>query len=166
MKKRTILLVAVCVVALLCGCAFGQFLIKSKRPSPQEMLDKIGDAVVNVMGDDTAKVSQSKIVPITLVGAQGDELIYYVCQTEWMDEECVTSGLSPVLDQIIDPETADSTEYCQVNGLDAALYHKDDRAYLCWTVSAEYSLALEYDPDILSEEEIFKIAESVPIEHE
>lgn len=45
----------------------------------------------------------------------------------------------------------------------AALYKKDDVAFLCWTYSPEVSYALEYNPKIMADSEIIKMAESAKV---
>ena len=42
----------------------------------------------------------------------------------------------------------------------AALYKKDDTAYLCWTCNPEVTYVLEYTPSKLSDTEIIKMANS------
>ena len=49
-----------------------------------------------------------------------------------------------------------------VSGLPAAIYQKDGRAYLCWTIMPELSCVIEYDPAVESEEDMLRMAESVP----
>ena len=38
-----------------------------------------------------------------------------------------------------------------------------NRSYLCWTMSPEISSVIEYSPEAVSEESIFRMAESVPV---
>ena len=38
-----------------------------------------------------------------------------------------------------------------------------DRTHLCWTLSSEISCVIEYDADVISEENILRMAESVSL---
>lgn len=43
---------------------------------------------------------------------------------------------------------------------DAAIFDKGGLSYLCWTYSPEVSYILEYNPSVIADEEIIKMAES------
>ncbi len=58
---------------------------------------------------------------------------------------------------------ADSIRDCFVNEVPATLYTKGGRAYLCWTVAPEYSFVIEYTPEAVREEEIFRMAEDLQL---
>jgi len=62
----------------------------------------------------------------------------------------------------ISPDEAESCRECTVSGLPAAIYQKDGRAYLCWTIMPELSCVIEYNPAVESEEDMLRMAESVP----
>ena len=63
---------------------------------------------------------------------------------------------------VIDPDDAESCRECTVSNLPAAIYQKDGRAYLCWTITPELSCVIEYDPTTEREEDMLRMAESVP----
>lgn len=48
----------------------------------------------------------------------------------------------------------------KIRDWDAALYKNDDVAYLCWTYSPEVTYVLEYNPYLIEDSEIIKMAES------
>ncbi len=106
----------------------------------------------------------TEITPTHYSDADGNEIIYYLCHTAYVDsEEAGASELNTEAFQtIVDPNTAENICACDVNGMTAAIYEKSARTYLCWTATPEYSFVLEYDPAITDEAEIFKMAESVP----
>lgn len=105
----------------------------------------------------------TEITPTHYSDADGNEIIYYLCYTVYVDSaEAGASKLNTEAFQtIIDPNTAENICACDVNGMTAAIYEKSARTYLCWTATPEYSFVLEYDPTITDEAEIFKMAESV-----
>lgn len=43
-------------------------------------------------------------------------------------------------------------------------YEKDGRRFLCWTLSPQETCVLEYSPDAVSEADILRMAESVPVD--
>ena len=51
----------------------------------------------------------------------------------------------------------------KIQDWDAALYKKDDVAFLCWTYSPEVSYVLEYNPNLIDDSEIIKMAESAEL---
>ena len=64
------------------------------------------------------------------------------------------------LNTLFPVDMMDSCEEMMIQGWHAALYKKDDTAYLCWTCNPEVSYVLEYTPSKLSDAEIIKMAES------
>lgn len=156
-KKWRVLALAVCLVAI--TLLFTRLIPVERKDSSEELLEKIEAA----LGDEWTKKSETRILPFTLADADGNTIIYYVINTTYYDEVPEMTGLDPALNEIIDPDTADSSRPCKVCNLDAMLYEKNERTFLCWTVSAECSLAIEYSPAIVSESDIFRMAESIPI---
>lgn len=108
--------------------------------------------------------SLTEITPTHYNDAHGNEIVYYLCHTAYVDGvDANTPELNTAAFQtIIDPATAKNVRPCDVNGMTAAIYETVDLAYLCWTATPEYSFVLEYDPETTDETEIFKMAESIP----
>ena len=156
-KKWRVLALAVCLVTI--TLLLTRLILVERKDSSEELIEKIEAA----LGDEWTKKSETRILPFTLADADGNTIIYYVINTTYYDEVPEMEGLDLALNEIIDPDTADSSRPCKVCDLDAMLYEKGERAFLCWTVSAEYSLAIEYRPDIVNESDIFRMAESIPI---
>ena len=158
-KKRIGIVIGAACLLLIVGSAWMARRTPPSTDDPREMLERIEGA----MGNDWSKVSETEILPFTMINAEDDTLIYYVCRTTYYTEEVPeVNGLSPALNEIISPETAEESRSCQVCGLDAMLYEKDGRGYVCWTVSPQYSLAIEYTLENVPEEDIFRMAESIP----
>ena len=68
---------------------------------------------------------------------------------------------------IVGPGTADACQEMKIQDWDATLYERGELSYLCWTYSQEVSYILEYNPNIVADEESIKMAESVkPINEE
>lgn len=130
---------------------------------PYAMLEKMDRAARETFGEDCEMVSQSVITPYHYDDGQGGIITYSLCRTFYLtDEVPALEGLSPVLDEVIDPAAATERRACRVGDFPAMLYKTDGVSYLCWTVSAEYSMALAYNPAHVTEADMIKMAESVP----
>ena len=160
-KKYLCLMIgATCLLVIVGGVWMAQR-TSLNTDTPREILGRIEGA----LGDEWNKISETEVIPFTLTFTdEGDDtLIYYVCKTTYYSEEIPEiDGLSPVLNEVIAPETAEQSRPCQVSGLDAMLYEKGERGFLCWTISPQYSLAIEYTLDSIPEEDIFRMAKSIP----
>ena len=64
---------------------------------------------------------------------------------------------------VIDADQIENKRECKVNEYDAFLCELGGRFYLCWTLSPELSCVIEYSAEAISEESIFRTAESVPV---
>lgn len=64
---------------------------------------------------------------------------------------------------LFNPDSANSCKEMNIKDWNAALYEFDDLSYLCWTDTPEISYVLEYNPNVVSDEEIIKIAESAEV---
>ena len=108
--------------------------------------------------------NRTSVTSLTYSNEKGQTIVYYMCATsrsnnasqEYPDID--TDAISAV----IDPDEAESTYACTVSGLPAVICQKNGRAYLCWTITPEISSIIEYDPAAIREEDIFRMAESVP----
>ncbi len=117
----------------------------------------------NALGDGWIRQSSTQITPVTYNDGQGQTVVHYICQTTYyVDSIPEITGVDPVVNRIIDPETAETSRACKVSGFDAVLCTRDGRSYLCWTLSPECSMVIEYSPESIAEADVFKMAESVP----
>ena len=67
-----------------------------------------------------------------------------------------------MIEEVVDMESVESQKNCTVSGRAALLCTGEDYAYLCWTISPQCSMVIEYNPAAIPEDEVFKMAESVP----
>lgn len=136
---------------------------KTAQQDPYAMLEEMDRAARETFGEDCEMVSQSVIVPYQYDDGQGGIITYSLCRTFYLTEDVPElTGLSPILDDVIDPAAATESRACQVGEFPAMLYETDGVSYLCWTVSAEYSMALAVNPAHVSEADMIEMAESVP----
>ena len=160
MKKRTWLIVAaICILLVLAGA-----ITFVNRPTPEdEMMDML-NRVENALGDEWKKQTVTKVSDLVYSDSEGNTIVYHVCTTTYYEADAAEqTGLNTeAISAVISPDEAESCRECTVSGLPAAIYQKDGRAYLCWTIIPELSCVLEFDPTTENEEDILRMAESIP----
>lgn len=107
----------------------------------------------------------SKVTPYTYIDPDGNEIIYYCCQTV---DETNTELSADAIDlytvgSVVNFADADSYRECQVNGRLAILCQVESKMFLCWSLTSELSCVIEYTDGTVSEDDIFRMAESVPL---
>ena len=160
MKKKTRLIIVVLCILLIVAIA----ITIANRPTPEdEMMDML-NRVENALGDEWKKQTVTKVSDFVYSDGKGNTIIYYVCITTYYEADAAEqTGLNiDAISAIIPPDKAESNRECTVGNLPAAIYQKDGRAYLCWTIIPELSCVLEYDPTKQSEDDMLRMAESVP----
>ena len=160
MKKKTWLIIAVVCILLIAAIA----IILANRPTPQNKMMDMLNQVENALGDEWKKQTVTKVSDLVYSDDKGNTIVYHVCTTTYYEADSTEqTGLNTeVIAAVIAPDESDSCQKCTVSGLPAAIYEKDGRAYLCWTIMPELSCVLEYDPAVQSEEDMLRMAESVP----
>ena len=147
---------------MLVWCAVNVF---CNHNSPKnEMMDMLAQ-VENALGEEWEKQTVTKVSDLVYSDNQGNNIIYHICTTTYYEEDiCEKTALNTsAISAVIDPDEAESYRECSVSGLPAAIYQKDGQAYLCWTIMPELSCVIEYNPAVQSEEDMFRMAESVPV---
>ena len=158
-KKIWIIITTVCILLVLVGA-----IVLANRPTPQdEMMDML-NRVENALGDEWKKQTITKVSDLVYSDDEGNTIVYHVCTTTYYETDTTQqSGVdTEAISAVISPNEAETYRECTVSGLPAAIYQKDGRAYLCWTIIPELSCVIEYDPTIESEEDMISMAESVP----
>ena len=163
MKKKRVLLFVLAAGVCLPLLRFPFPPKSSPREELYEWLERAERAVEQLAGG-WEKRSMTEVVPLTYKCKSGDPIVYYICKTTYYQAVPEEAGLDPAaLACVVDPETADESRVCQVNGAEAMLYTVGERAYLCWTAGPGYTFVLECNPGEVAEEDIFRMAESVPL---
>ena len=160
MKKKTWLIVAsICILLILSA-----LIILANRPTPQDEMMNMLNRVENALGDEWKKQTVTEVFDLEYSDDEGNTIVYHVCVTAYYEANSAKqSGLNAdAISAVISPDEAESCRECTVSGLPASIYQKDDRAYLCWTIIPELSCVIEYDPTVESEEDMLRMAESVP----
>ena len=107
--------------------------------------------------------SFSKVTPFSYTDSEGNMIVYYCCQTKYIDNEFGRySGLNlDAIELVVDYDLIENRSECQVNHYEAFNGDLKDRSYLCWTLSPEISCVIEYDAEKIAYEDILHMAESI-----
>ena len=118
--------------------------------------------------EDCKLVSLSEVHPFEITRPDGSSIFYYCCVTSYINEESgAFIGLNKsALSQVINVDNLENTTICDVKGLESIMGEYEGKKYLCWTISPKYSCVLEYIGGTITEEDIFRIAESVEVPSE
>ena len=169
MKKKLLCcggIVALIVVLLLGICRYIE--LQQRQTDPNW---KIAEQIYNVenalkeVDDDYECKSISKVTPYTYADSDGNTIVYYCCQTTYVEDEYGdNTGLNTdALGMVIDFARIENRRSCKVNEHDAFLCEMGERSYLCWTISPEISCVIEYSAGVNDEANILRMAESVQI---
>jgi len=96
--------------------------------------------------------------PVTYSDKDGNKVIFQ--QFNCSDPERIKSGDVSFYTEVFDPKEAENAQDTSVNGEKALLCEKEGRAYLIWYPNETTIAMLNYAPNIVSGEEIMKMAES------
>ena len=160
MKKKTwFIIAAICVLLVLVGT----ITFANRRTTEDEMMDML-NRVENALCDEWKKQTVTKVSDLVYSDNGGNTIVYHVCiTTHYEADSTKQTGLNTeAIAAVISPDEAERCRECTVSGLPAAIYQKDGQAYLCWTIIPELSCVIEYDPAVESEEDMLRMAESVP----
>ena len=159
MKKKTCFIAAIGIV-----CVLFFTIMFANRPIPQDEMIAMLEQVENALGEEWEKQTVTKVSDLVYSDNQGNDIIYHICTTTYFEADINEQSVlnTSAISAVIDPDEAESCRECTVGGLPAAIYQKDGQAYLCWTIRPELSCIIEYDPAVESEEDMFRMAESVP----
>lgn len=165
MKKK--LLISLIAVFLFFGVIFAVgAMAKEKEATPSEMANRIETAIKEVLGDDVKKQTETVVAgTLKYSDKEGNEINYHILKTTYFEADPnEVKGLNvDALGVLFNPDSANSCTEMKIKDWDAALYEFDKLSYLCWTDTPEVSYILEYNPDVIPDEEILKMAESAEV---
>ena len=167
MKKK--LLWCAGIIALIALVALGVCRYVQAQNRQADPNWKVAEQIYNMenalkeVDEDYECNSISKVTPYTYRDSDGNTIVYYCCQTTYMEDTYGDgSGLNTdALGMVIDFAKIENRRSCKVNRYDAFRCEMDGRSYLCWTISPEISCVIEYSADATNEADIFRMAESI-----
>ena len=126
-------------------------------------MEFVGEGIANLSMDDRFTMANMAIEAgakngIFPVDEQTEAYLKEHCKKEYKVYE---ADADAEYDDVVEIDLAEVVRECNVNDYNAIIYEYGERTYLCWSITEAYSCILEYSPDFISEDEIFKMAESV-----
>ena len=127
-----------------------------------EQIYNMENALKEVDEDYECK-SISKVTPYTYADPDGNTIVYYCCQTTYIEDEYGdnTELNTDAIGMVIDFAQIQNRQDCKVNEYDAFRCEMGERSYLCWTISPELSCVIEYSADVNKEADILRMGECV-----
>ena len=160
-KKKVIVISIIALAFIILLGSITIFAVSHTEKGRQQA--NFGERIEAALGDEYKKQTET-IVAATVTYADKDEneILYYCLKTTYYEADPLeVTGLDVnALRLLFEPELARSCEEMKINEWCAALYRFDKLSYLCWTCSPETSCVLEYDPDVVADADIIKMAES------
>ena len=167
MKKKKLWIAGIFVVGLMMIVGIIRYIEVQKRENDPNWqiakeIYKVENALKEVDADYECQ-SVAKVTPFPYTDSEGNAIVYYCIQTVYLENE---SGDDTRLDinaisMVVDMTQIENKRECKVNRYDAYLCELGDRSYLCWTLSPELSCMIEYSPEAVSEDSVFRMAKSV-----
>lgn len=155
------------MICLLVGmtAVFGNLIYR--KVNIQNSPDKILSKIETALDDEYKKHSMTEVVATIIYKNKDDSnKIYYriLKTTYYQGDPVAVTGLHTKAFNVLFPvDYMDSCKEMKIQNWDAALYKKGESAYLCWTYSPEVSYVLEYNPELIEDSEIIKMAESAEL---
>ena len=167
MKKKIIMGITVCVAlaVIVTGALWGIKTYQREQDPNWQLAEKLYnvESALQEIDESWELQSLTQVTPFCYQNPDRDTITYYCCITTYMDNTPTEYwGINQAaLEQVVDMDALENRRDCEVNGLAAVIGELDGQTYLCWTISPTYSCVLEYTDGSISEEDIFRMAESV-----
>jgi len=167
MKKKIIVGITACItlMVVIAGTVCGIRIYQREQDPNWQLAKKLYnvESALREIDESWELQSLTQVTPYCYQNPDGDAITYYCCITTYVgDEPSEFSGINlAALEQVVDVDSLENRRYCEVNGMDAVIGELDGQIYLCWTISPTYSCVLEYTAGTISEDDIFRMAESV-----
>ena len=166
MKKNVKRIVIAIIVALVAAwTAWGNKLhIREKDPRWQAAKEiyLVQTALQKV--DENAKLESLSEVRSFEITSPNSPTIYYYCTiTSYLTEAPneTTALNKTALSMVVDIDSLENRRDCKVGNQDAVMGETDGFHYLCWTYSPKYSCVFKFVEGSVTEEDLFRMAESV-----
>ena len=167
MKKKLLWCAGIIVLIVLIVLGVLRYVeVRNRQTDPNwkiaEQIYNMENALKEVDEDYECK-SISKVTPYTYADPDGNTVVYYCCQTTYIEDEYGdnTELNTDAIGMVIDFAKIENRRSCKVKEYDAFRCEMGECSYLCWTISPEISCVIEYSTDVNDEADILRMAESV-----
>lgn len=162
LQKFLIILIATLILA---GSIWGIKLYLREQDPKWQVAKEIYrvETALQEVDEDWKLESLSEVRPFVIKGPNNVSINYYCCITSYLNEEpSELEGLNKAaLDMVVDIDNLENRSDCKVGSWDGVQGELEGLTYLCWTVSPKYSCVMEYTAGTVTEEDVFRMAESV-----
>lgn len=162
LQKFLIILIATLILA---GSIWGIKLYLREQDPKWQVAKEIYrvETALQKVDEDWKLESLSEVRPFVIKGPNNVSINYYCCITSYLNEEpSELEGLNKAaLDMVVDIDNLEKRSDCKVGSWDGVQGELEGLTYLCWTVSPKYSCVMEYTAGTVTEEDVFRMAESV-----
>lgn len=162
LQKFLIILIATLILA---GSIWGIKLYLREQDPKWQVAKEIYrvETALQEVDEDWKLESLSEVRPFVIKGPNNVSINYYCCITSYLNEEpSELGGLNKAaLDMVVDIDNLENRTDCKVGSWDGVQGELEGLTYLCWTVSPKYSCVMEYTAGTVTEEDVFRMAESV-----
>ena len=169
MKKKLLWCAGIIVLIALVALGVCRYIeVRNSQTDPNwtlaQQIYNMENALKEVDEDYECK-SISKVTPFTYTDSKGNSIVYYCCQTTYIEDEYgdATGLNTDAIGMVIDFAQIQNRRDCKVNAYAAFQCEIGERTYLCWTISPEISCIIEYSAEAIAEADIFRMAESVQL---
>ena len=168
-KKRVIVIICICIaVVFVAGAVVQGVRLYNRENDPYWQVAKKlynVESALKEVDEDWRLEFVSTVKPYTYANPEGETIVYYHCRTAYLtDDEVKLEGINAeAIKQVVDIEILENSWECEVNGQSGIIGELDGRTYLCWTLDSENSCVIEYTAGSITQEEAFRMAESVQL---
>lgn len=168
-KKKAIAIICICIaVVFVVGAVVQGVRLYNRENDPYWQVAKKlynVESALKEVDEDWKLESVSTVKPYTYANPEGETIVYYHCTTAYLtDDEVKLEGINAeAIKQVVDIEILENGWECEVNGQSGIIGELDGRTYLCWTLDSENSCVIEYTAGSITQEEVFRMAESVQL---
>ena len=165
LKRIGIITIMLVVIAGICWGI--KLYIREKDPRWQAAKEiyRVQTALQEV--DENAKLESLSEVRSFEITSPNSPTIYYYCTitayTAYLTEAPneTTTLNKTALSMVVDIDSLENRRDCKVGNQDAVMGETDGFHYLCWTYSPKYSCVFKFVEGSVTEEDLFRMAESV-----
>lgn len=157
MKKKKVAIMASIILLLVIAVS-----ITVSKYNQQCVFKKALCYIAHSLGKEWKKQDETIVSNLVYSDNEGNTIVFYECTTNYYDaypqkQHCLNTD---AIAAIIDPDKAEIVCNLTLNTFPAVILQTEKRAYLCWTTTPRHSYIIEYDPSVVKESDILKMAKS------
>ena len=152
-------------IAFVVGSVWGIKLWRRERDPRWQAAKEIYrvQTALQEVDENTKLESLSEVRSFEITSPNSPTIYYYCTITSYLAEEPeeTTALNQTALSMVVDIDSLENRRDCKVGNQDAVMGETDGFHYLCWTYSPKYSCVFKFVEGSVTEEDLFRMAESV-----